>query len=75
MTREPNGVRLVGRVNAMSEISHLRCDRCDLDIIVDQRSLMSERASRDWARCMVGFDNYDFCPSCWHAMLTFAKTG
>lgn len=62
----------MGRVDAMSEIRHLRCDRCDVDIIIDPRSFDEKATGRDWARCMVALDSYDFCPNCWRDILTFA---
>ena len=52
----------------MTELRHLRCDRCDVDVIADDR--MQER---EWARCMIGLEKIDFCPACWRTILEFAR--
>jgi hypothetical protein len=55
----------------MGEIRHLRCDRCAVDAVVDDRA---RRADDDhWAYCMVGLNRFDFCPDCWRAMLGMKK--
>lgn len=48
----------------MTEIRHLRCDRCDVDLVVDSRHIRSD-AERGWAHCMIGLERLDFCPTCW----------
>lgn len=46
----------------MSEIRHLRCDRCGNELTVGSNIGKIERR---WAHCRVGLESYDFCPNCW----------
>lgn len=54
----------------MTEIRHLRCDRCDIDIILNSRDRLPEHG---WVYCMAGLDRYDFCPSCWKETMAFVN--
>jgi hypothetical protein len=54
----------------MTQIIHLRCDRCGKDAAHDRQKLSRQTG---WANCMVGFATYDFCPSCWKDMLARAN--
>lgn len=54
----------------MTEVQHLCCDRCDVDVVVNSRE--TTISDRGWARCHVGLDRFDFCPTCWRAMLELA---
>jgi hypothetical protein len=54
----------------MTEVSHLRCDRCDRDVITD---LFDKDRERGWAHCRIELMHFDFCPSCWKAILELAN--
>ena len=56
----------------MTEIVHLRCDRCDVDVVLDSRRLMSDN-ERSWVRCSIGLERLDFCPACWRAIDPLAQ--
>lgn len=58
----------------MTEIKHLRCDRCGRDMIVDDRSRLLGEAARLWAHCTAHLDDYDYCPLCWKEIMEFIKT-
>lgn len=47
----------------MTEIQHLRCDVCGVDIIIGDR--ITDPIERSWAKCRIGLRAYDYCPSCW----------
>jgi hypothetical protein len=53
----------------MTEITHLRCDRCSRDVAFDNQSLRREKG---WVRCRVDLDGIDFCPACWKAIMDAA---
>jgi hypothetical protein len=53
----------------MTEVIHIRCNRCELDVISDTGfSLM-----RGWTHCQIDLDKLDFCPSCWKEIMKSAK--
>lgn len=52
----------------MTEVVHLRCDRCEVDVISDAMT-----APKGWARIMVDLHLLHYCPVCWQKMLTPAK--
>jgi hypothetical protein len=56
----------------MTEMRHLRCDRCDVDIVVSSARLHTD-AERGWVNCRVDLKSYDFCSSCWKEMMTLAN--
>lgn len=56
----------------MTEIKHLRCDRCGDNMTVD-RSLMLSETARLWTHCTVNLNDYDFCPRCWKEILKLAN--
>jgi hypothetical protein len=47
----------------MTEMRHLRCDRCTDDILIRTGSAFSSK--HGWARCQVGVKFFDLCPNCW----------
>lgn len=52
----------------MTEVVHLRCDRCELDTINDDLS-----PPKGWARVMIDLCFMHFCPTCWQKMLALTK--
>ena len=57
----------------MTEIRHLRCDRCDDDIVIDSRRSLSD-TERGWVQVLArDLERHDFCPNCWHAILEFVE--
>jgi hypothetical protein len=54
----------------MTEMRHLRCDRCDDDILV--RADTYSDADKDWASCRSHLTKFDFCPRCWAQILELA---
>jgi hypothetical protein len=55
----------------MSTITHMRCDRCDKDVLYDSRGTYLRQSG--WMQCHVDFDTLDFCPSCWDEIMRLAK--
>jgi len=57
----------------MTEMRHLRCDRCDDDIVIRSDRVLAD-SERGWVYVMGGgLERYDFCPNCWREMLELAK--
>jgi hypothetical protein len=53
----------------MTQMRHLRCNRCDDDIVVNAIDFDLHEAEVGWVYCRRGFDRWDFCPSCWEIIL------
>jgi hypothetical protein len=54
----------------VTQIIHLRCDRCGKDMAYKTDS---PPRGREWAQCRAGWRTMDFCPDCWKAMLKLAE--
>ena len=50
----------------MSTMTHLRCDRCNQDLVFDPEKMF--RAQTGWARVVIGVVEYDLCQECWNNM-------
>ena len=55
----------------MTEIRHIRCDRCDFDVVVDYSKPRSVNED-DWADVRIGLKHTNFCPECWKIMCKLA---
>ena len=49
----------------MSELKHLRCDRCTDDEVFDPFDSKRFFNEGGWARVEVGSQYFDICPNCW----------
>lgn len=47
----------------MTELTHLRCDRCTDDILLNLRE--KSRYKSNWAFITHDLNVYDICPTCW----------
>jgi hypothetical protein len=47
----------------MTEIVHMRCDRCGEDTVSEVGYI------EGWALCRVNLKRHDFCPACWKAIM------
>lgn len=52
----------------MTEVIHLRCDRCDVDAVNSHL-----HQPKGWARVSIDLHMLHFCPTCWRDMLALAK--
>ena len=54
----------------MSELKHLRCDRCTEEEVFDpDKDAERFLYGNGWARIQVGSQYFDLCPNCWNAIL------
>jgi uncharacterized Zn finger protein len=51
----------------MSEIVHLKCDGCGLEVVHD---ILAPKT--DWAHVRVNRRVLDYCPECWPQFISFA---
>ena len=60
----------------MSELKHLRCDRCTENEIFDPLN-DAERyfSGNGWAHVQVGPKHFDLCPNCWNAIALKEEIG
>jgi hypothetical protein len=54
----------------MTEVTHWRCDRRDVDAVFN---FNSHDDGLHWAQCRIGLKVLHFCPMCWKQIIEFIK--